>query len=466
MPPAPHNGGAARPLTAMMRFGAAAALVGAAVLAAAGGGCTIKRKLGEVHRDGGGADAVPLCLQGGPAVQLGTGTAVCAGDLAARTFRFALCSCVDLDMGAGFHTDSFDDHVGPYTPSGGLSPGGGPVGINGQVSIRADAEVEGTLIVAGQGASSIGDAETIHGDLKTNGDLAVGKMVLVRRNAWIHGNITAPDGVTIAGKLVQPPGTAAPSGPLLVGGGTQSAEFAITPPCACGRGDDAAIVAAVADARAHNDNAMVPLTPGALVDRHGDPDQAVSLPCGRFYVDEVSGTAPLTLFVQGQAALFVGGDFTAWAGLNVDLAPGAELDIFVAGNFTLGSATTWGDPLRAAALRVYVAGSVASMANATQFAGNLYAPNATVAAQNIEVFGSIVAGGLRSTDSVAIHFDRAVLTAGASCGDDTGPRVCATCSDCSGNDGCGGGQCGRCDKDLDCCDPLVCISGSCMPLVF
>src|SRR5262249_6802251 len=135
-------------------------------------GCMVTRTF-RAPADG-GADAPPVCVRGIPSVQLANMNSTCAGDFAARTFRFALCSCADLDLGAGFRTDSFDETVGPYQPSA-PTPGGGPVGINGDVSIRAGAEVQGTLIVAGAGASTIGDSETIHGDLKTAGDLTVGK---------------------------------------------------------------------------------------------------------------------------------------------------------------------------------------------------------------------------------------------------------------------------------------------------
>jgi hypothetical protein len=446
----------------------------ALVFSLSGMACTVTRNLGDVRRDAGpeahdpdrrGDDdggPGPICAHGSPGVRLGSGDQTCADDLAARTFKFALCSCVDLDLGAGFRTDSFDGHAGPYTPEAALSAGGGPVGINGAASIRAGAEVQGTLVIAGSGTSSIGDAERINGDLKTNGDLEVGRSVLVRRDAWIRGGITAPDGVTIAGDLWQPPGAPTPSG-LVLGGAQRVADVTIPPPCACAPGDADAIALAVADARMTNDNASAVLGAGDLTDPPADA--AIALPCGRFYVDQVSGSAPTTLLVQGHAALFVGGDFTAWDGLQVQFVPGGELDVFVAGTFSLGSATTWGDPLHAAALRIYVAGATASMANATTFAGNLYAPVATVAAQSLEIFGSIVAGGLRSENGIAIHFDRAVLGAAAACMG-AGPTACTSCSDCLGTDGCSHGVCGGCQTDLDCCDPLVCSNQRCIALVF
>jgi hypothetical protein len=431
------------------------AAVAVLVAAVGAGACTLTRKLGEAHSDAG-----PICLA--PNVHFGTET--CVGELAARTFPFALCSCSDVDLGAGFRTDSFDHGAGPYDPTAVMAAGGGPVGVNGGVSVVAGAEVNGTLIVAGGGTLSIGDVETIRGDLKTNGNLVVGQSVLVRRDAWVRGYITASGSIFIAGNLVQPLGITPPAG-LRVGGVTRSENFTIPAPCACASGDDAAILTAITEGRAANNNAEVPLTPADLTNPLGPGP--IRLPCGRFYVDGVAGSAPLTITVEGRAALFVGGDFVAWDGLTLDLLPGAELDVFVAGNFDLGTAHSFGDPRVPAALRVYVAGASASMGNATTFAGNLYAPVATVAtAQNIEIFGSVAAGGVHSTDGLAIHFDRAVLNAGVGCSVDTTPRSCATCSDCPGTDGCSNHYCGRCQQDVDCCDPLVCISGHCVPLVF
>lgn len=440
----------------------ALAWIVAGAVALVGLACTVTRRF-LVPSDGGGDTAV-VCAREIPRVRLSSQTPICVGDLAARTFRFALCSCVGLDLGAGFRTDSFDDSKGPYTPSAAAQAGGGPVGINGAVAIRAGAEVQGTLISAGTGPSSIGDSETIHGDLKTNGDLIVGNTVLVVRNAWVRGSISAPSGVIIAGNLVQPPGAALPAG-LRLGGKSVVEDFTVAPPCACAPGDD--IRNAIDDARSSNDNDLLALSTDALTDPA--PSAQIHLPCGRFYVDAVSGSAPTTLVVEGHAALFVGGDFTAWDGLDVQFAPGGQLDVFVGGDFTLGTARSFGDPGRAAALRLYVAGTSVSMAGAAMFAGNLYAPVATVATQNIEIFGSMVASGLlstRSTDAVAIHFDRAILDAGAACSVDSAPRSCQLCSDCQGADGCVDGFCTACRDDRDCCDPLVCIGGRCQALVF
>jgi hypothetical protein len=432
--------------------GVAIALMVAGALA--GGGCTVTRTFTETN-DGGADATVTACIRGIPSVQLANMRSTCAGDFAARTFRFALCSCADLDLAATFGTDSFDGTVGPYTPAA-TAPGGAPVGTNGNASVQMGAEVQGTLVVAGMGPSTIGDNEIIHGDLKTAGDLVVGSTVLVVRDAWIHGNLTAPSGMSIARNLFYPPGVVPPLS-LAVGYMKIPGDFSVQPPCACdtGRAD---ILAAVKDARGLNNNEVAALAPGYLADPH--PTGPIHLPCGRYYVDEVWGTAPVRLVIEGHVVLFVGGNFVAWDGLALDVAADGELDVFVGGNFTLGTAQTWGEPLHAGSVRFYAAGPSTTLGTATMFAGNLYAPTATLVTQPIEIFGSIAAAGVGSTDGLAIHFDRSVLDSGADCDGERVRPSCGTSSDCQGIDGCVAGACGGCQKDSDCCDPLVCDPSS------
>src|SRR4030095_16338310 len=55
------------------------------------------------------------CANGGPAISFGDGgTADCAGNLAQRTFRWALCSCDSMTLSATFVTDGFDSTQGPF----------------------------------------------------------------------------------------------------------------------------------------------------------------------------------------------------------------------------------------------------------------------------------------------------------------------------------------------------------------
>ena len=435
------------------------ALTAAAVAAALlSGGCTVTTTF---KVDAGAATDAPVtCARGVPLVQLPSLGSTCVGDFAAQTFRFALCSCANLDVGGGLRTDSYDDTMGPYTPAN-STPTGAPVGIDGSVHLGGAADVQGTLIIAGAGASAIGDTGTVHADLALGGDLTVGKTLFVVRSAWAEGNISAPDGVMVAGNFIQPPGAKTPPG-LAVGGMQMTDTFNVQPPCSCAAGPQD-IMAAVGEASATNNDDVASVPPEYLKDPPANTQ--VSLPCGRFYVDEVSGSAPATLLAEGHVVLFVGHDFTAWDALTIRFSPGAELDVFVAGNLSLGTATSWGTPMNAGALRFYVAGTV-SMGSATTFAGNLYAPGTTVDTQTTEIFGSLLAGGVKSASDVAVHFDRSVLGAGADCSVDKVPQSCATCSDCNGTDGCVGGRCGGCEQDRDCCDPLVCIANRCEALVF
>jgi hypothetical protein len=79
------------------------------------------------------------------------------------------------------------------------------------------------------------------------------------------------------------------------------------------------------------------------------------------------------------------------------------------------------------------------------------------------IYGSVFAGNFRSSDVTDIHYDRGVLKAGDDCGEGgSGPGECGSCADCH-NQACKNGVCGDCGADADCCAPLICIEGSCVP---
>ncbi len=64
---------------------------------------------------------------------------------------------------------------------------------------------------------------------------------------------------------------------------------------------------------------------------------------------------------------------------------------------------------------------------------------------------------------VTIHYDTSVLQAASPC-PGPAPTTCATCSDCN-NQACLGGTCGDCTRDADCCPPLTCYLGRCVPQI-
>ena len=193
------------------------------------------------------------------------------------------------------------------------------------------------------------------------------------------------------------------------------------------------------------------------------PAQAAewSLPCGRFYVTAIGGSRDIRLQVTGRSALFVAGDVATSGKLDIDLAPGAELDWFVGGNLALGNIGVLGSPSAPAALRIYVAGSGQISLPRELIYGTLYAPNADVALTGIGDFhGSISAARVTSLTDIIVHYDAAVQHASDACAEEV-PSDCSGCSECPAGQTCLQDSCVPCSSDADCCSPLVCNEGRC-----
>ena len=150
---------------------------------------------------------------------------------------------------------------------------------------------------------------------------------------------------------------------------------------------------------------------------HPTAPVALDLPCGRFFFSEVGSGQPITLRVSGKTAVFVGGDLDAASGFDVELGPGAELDLFVEGALANLASFSLGSPAAPGQARVYVHGaSNLTLPAGARFAGNLYAPNASlVLSGQAEVFGSVFVRSLNSSGALTIHFDDAVARAGSAC---------------------------------------------------
>jgi len=78
------------------------------------------------------------------------------------------------------------------------------------------------------------------------------------------------------------------------------------------------------------------------------------------------------------------------------------------------------------------------------------------------VFGSIFVRRLSTQGSLTIHYDEGVLTKGDGCPPTA--TTCTSCHDC-GNQACVAGACGACASSDDCCAPLQCLSGRCVPSI-
>jgi len=444
-----QGGGWNNPLTT------SASRVGLLLLAA----CGVSDVVAVLPDDDGGAgvdaaraDAAVVC--GGPAVLVGDGRLRCGGRVAETTFRHAICTCEGLVSAHSVTTDAFDSRTGVS--------GGGSVGANGPVDVSGPLTVGGSLRVASTGGVDLGAGAPLEvaGSLGSGGHLVGNTSVDVGRDAALAGDVRV-ERIAVGGVLTQPSGTSfdvdvdeAPR--------KASAEVQVTLPCDC---DEDALLDVAALAAAHrdaNDNSSLGLDPAAFADVSGARE--LVLECGRYYLDRVGGTGSLRIVVRERAALFVDGDLSLTR-LEVDLEDGAELDLFVTGNVVGMARWMLGDTDTPSRVRLYVggAGSV-QLTGGGLFAGNVYAPRAElVTPAEVEVFGSLFVRRLAASGPIRVHYDRAVLAAGDDCGEL--PPECESCLDCR-NQACVDGACGPCASDGECCAPLVCAGGVCVPEPF
>jgi hypothetical protein len=347
-------------------------------------------------------DVAAYCETSSPPV-LADGT--CTGDLASTLFRRAVCGCDALSIG-DLATDGFDARIAPYAP-GGL---GGDVACDLGLDAAAIMTIGGDLMVAGAEGFEGGATVDVLGDLASGGLLGrSSSAITVGGAARIAGDVDVAS-LDVAGTLTTAPGTT--SSGVVTAGATATADVTVPPTCRC---DDLDVAAVVAQHAAANHNAAIELAPDAFASVEGDA--TLDLPCGLFYLDQLqgSGTGTITIRATGRAALFIAGNITLGQTLQVDLADGAELDLFVAG-YIQTAALHLGDPARPSALRVYVAsdGNI-EVTTGSSLAAHLYAPRSDLSiAAPLEIYGSIVVRHLLGA-ALDVHHDLAIDDAGSGC---------------------------------------------------
>jgi hypothetical protein len=431
------------------------------------GDCAIKCGSGTGCVNGKCLNAVPVgpvpakCTGGGPPISIDPGQGGCLGSLAQTTFRWALCSCTDLDVSAPLTTDAYDSTKGPYKP-GEL---GGSVGVDRDVTHWSQAvSVGGVLWVSGMGAyQSSGPASEIKVDLHLAGSWKASSPFTVDKNAYLVGTL---QGVTVNGTSTQVP--------------------SVTFPCDCTPSGLVPVAEIVAAHRSpNNDNALIGLN-AATFSKPGSPLR-LDLPCGNYYLTEILTSQALTIAAHGRTALYIDGDVVPSAPLALVLDPTAELDIFIAGTIKSSQTLVIGSPNYPALSRTYVGGTAKlAFSQDVRIAGEFYAANSALvdwSAHN-DIYGAVFAGNFKSSQVTTIHYDRGVLQAGSECpgpgsvpdggtgapdGSSTkdsgaGGGGCKTCDDC-GNQACINGACGACTTDADCCSPLQCTNGVCAVLI-
>lgn len=408
----------------------------------------------------GGESAPAACGLSSPVVSV-RGHATCTARLAATHFPNALCSCRNLQLADQLTTRGFDSSQGPYQ-QGQTDDGGAAVGVNGSyLSLAGVTDVGGSFSVAGKADMQLFGTLNVRGDFWAGGKVSVAGSTAVARNAWLAGDFVGLGPLKVtgdlhhAGSVVALPLTAATN---------QRQAVVVAEPCPCQAADLLDVGALVDAAKLDNDNGSLGLTPDKFASVLGASEW--TLPCGRAFLSQIGGTGSLVVHVTGMAALFIDGSINFTGNLSFDVAPGAEVDVFVRQDLLVQGALALANKDRPAAGRVWVGGSQ-SITLLGPWIGNLYAPRAAVGATvGLEVWGSIFAGDFSGGTYASMVFDRAVLAAGARCNAPRPPAgLCTQCQWCSGGSACVSGSCGACRNDGDCCSLSVCANGSCVPLI-
>jgi len=355
---------------------------------------------------GGGGTAINSVCTGGP-VRFPGANGICSATLAARSHRFALCSCSDWTVSAPFSTDLL-------FPTNGGPPGPGPaaVGVNGKITATAGLLLQGSLYASGSGGITDSAGLNVGRTLHSGGPVLLSQPATgsVMGDAFISGDVMGP--LHVGGALHLPP--TATMGLATTAAATVREAVNVAAPCDCTVPFD--IGGVISMLSTTNDNASIGLNPSRLV----TPGSAVSLdiPCGAFFLDSINSLSPINLAVHGRAVLAIGGDVLLSGGMTIIMDQGAELDLLIFGGITsygMAPVGAW----QASSLRIWMAGSSPLTFYGHPTIGGMFeAPLATVSAPSgMEVDGSIVAASLNLGDDVVVHFDQNVFTSGVACGD-------------------------------------------------
>lgn len=414
------------------------------------------------------------CAGGGPAIDLGDAVTVerqCTGELAERTFRWAVCSCEDLLSNSGMYADAYDSTLGPYTPGG----EGGGVATNGAFRANSGFDTTGTLWAADElnsgAAVQTNMPGTISQRLHAGSAVQFANGVDIGGDAYVNGSVTRD--VTIGGDL-HVPDTAYVDDSVSYTN-LQRGPVDVARPCdACGVDDRIPVGAIVANrSGSNNDNALIGLDEDILAGI-SDGTRRIDLPCGHYYLSEITTNQAVTIVATGNSALYIGGDINSSSPLHITVTPDAQLDIFVAGSVKTNTGLKLGSPNFPALLRMYVGGAGGFHANTgADLSGYIYAvPGGIKSTGGLEVFGGVFGQSIATNNGGTYHFDRRINVVGDSCPDRTpdpdptdpepdagsdpdttpepDPNVCGTTSD-------------ACASNSDCCAPLICGSaGECV----
>jgi hypothetical protein len=314
----------------------------------------------------------------------------CVADANAQTIALGVCG----DLVAS-NTLTIEARAQPAT--------GCSLAVAGSTTNSAPLQVAGSLV--SYGSIDGRNTQDIRGDLRTGADWQTTAPVTVGGDAFVTGALTARNSMSIAGALHVAQGTNVDD----VRAGTVAfGSVRVAEPVDCAQAPDvAALIAQASKARDRSADAVMPAH--SLEDLSAPTE--VTLGCGTFELTSISANNTLSLHVVGATTLIVLGDVRIAAPTVIDLAPGATLDLAVAGALEVDNTLRIGDASRAAFAWVGVAGSITIAAPVT-IAGWLVAPRSAVLVENtLDMSGGALVGTLEVSSPLNIH-DGPSLTVG------------------------------------------------------
>jgi hypothetical protein len=203
------------------------------------------------------------------------------------------------------------------------------------------------------------------------------------------------------------------------------ADVVVPKPASCDAPLD--IASLIEAASRDNDNTSIALDAASSL-KLFDAQRELSLPCGRYYVEDIYAAGALTVRIRGRVALYVRNGIVveSTGALTIRLDDEAELDLFVQQGISGLGPVQIGSPNAPTHARLHfgVTGPLNFSAKA-MFAASLYAPRAQLVAHSgFELFG---AGLLQSVASgpLTLHYDRALAV------DSCAAARCSTNADCA-----------------------------------
>jgi len=387
----------------------------------------------------------------------------CTGRVAKTTFKWALCSCDDVNLMNNYLVDAFDSKKGPYVPGG----YGGSIGSNGKYTM-AKGQVYGSQWSSGGGLDNTNPGQMrIYQKQYLDGPASYDNSAVIADDAFVNGDVTGDGaGVNYQSDLTVPSQYTVGNSVSVTGSTNRPAnDTTINTVCKrCQQSQQIPIAQIVDNHRNNNDNSTIGLKKDALVQPGGA--RVLELPCGTYFLNEIDVDDKVTILATGRTALFVDGDLVSNDFITIRAARDAEIDVFVDGKVDLQNEARIGAPAFPALHRFYVSDRWTS-SNNTALGAYVYAIDGGVSLMNNgEVYGGLYTQNLTTMNNTEIHYDREVLQQDRKCCKKSGAS-CSGDSDCCKSLICGNGTCGcvqeggACSSDSDCCSGRSCSMGTC-----